>query len=91
MRLRDYLELKYCRQGGRSGSVSITKAEAKVVGVPYPLRSGWLEQFGGMEITEQMRDGLVEVLSAMSGRDAASGLDVFVIKTAAGTFLRKLR
>lgn len=39
---------------------AITRLEAKVVGVKYPLVSGWRKRHGGMVLSEVMITGLME-------------------------------
>lgn len=37
---------------------ALTKGEADLLGIPYPLQCGWPRKYGGMEIEEGMADQL---------------------------------
>ena len=47
----------YLAQRGKKAK-ALTKVEAQVFGIPYPLQAGWPRQFGPMEITEEMLEQL---------------------------------
>jgi len=49
----------YLAQRGTKAK-ALTKGEADLLGIPYPLRSGWPRRHGAMEIDE----GMVEQLAA---------------------------
>ncbi len=53
----DYSAAKYGRVMD-----TITKAEAKVFGIAYPLESGWFKVWRKAEITPEMSDKLIRVL-----------------------------
>jgi hypothetical protein len=38
---------------------ALTKGEAELLGIPYPLRAGWPRRHGAMEIEEEMLTRLV--------------------------------
>lgn len=57
MNLREYMAIKY-----RGGAQALLKKEADVFGVPYPLRSGWVEKHGEIEITQPMAQRLRSIL-----------------------------
>lgn len=62
--LRQFLEARYPR-----GCYALTKAEAIVLGIPYPLVTGWIRRFGQMEIPPELETRLCE-LKAMKQRSA---------------------
>ena len=63
----------------RRGSVkALTRIEAEVFGVPYPLVKGWAYRHGGAEITQAMLDRLQEEISrarSSTAERAQRGLD----------------
>jgi hypothetical protein len=73
MNVREYLCAKY--QTNQPGA--ILALECKVFGIPYPLRSGWLDRYGDVEITPQMREALIQRLLASKKDSAYAGLRVF--------------
>lgn len=66
----EYLRCKY----KTDKPTAILKTEAKAFGMPYPLRSGWLIEFGGMEITPGMFHRLRDGLTRRGGAKASAGL-----------------
>lgn len=66
----EYLRCKY----KTDKPTAILKTEAKAFGMPYPLRSGWLIEFGGMEITPGMLHRLRDGLTRRGGVKASAGL-----------------
>lgn len=58
MTLTSYL----ARRGVRAKA--LTKGEAELLGIPYPLRAGWPRRYGAMEITELMLEQLVACAEA---------------------------
>lgn len=64
--LKDYLKAKY-----PNGSIGMTQAEALVLGIAYPLESGWAEEHGAVCIDDQKWEFL-ENLSRMSRRQRNS-------------------
>lgn len=63
MTIQEYLNAKY---GNRS--IGLLSAEAKAFGIPYPLKSGWIQRWGGVEITPQMEERLVYLLKQKNQR-----------------------
>jgi len=63
----------------RRGSVkALTRIEAEVFGVPYPLVKGWATRLGAMAITQAMLDQLQEKIGCANSATAARarrGLD----------------
>jgi len=53
MNVRIYLGKKY---GGFS---AITAVEARVFGIPYPLKNKWLDKYGDIKVTENMASQLL--------------------------------
>jgi hypothetical protein len=66
----EYLRCKY----GTEKPTAMLKTEAKAFGMPYPLKSGWLAEFGGMEITPGMMHRLRDGLTKRGGEKASAGL-----------------
>lgn len=73
MNVREYLCAKY--KTDQPGA--ILALECRVFGIPYPLRSGWLDRYGDVEITPQMREALIQRLLASNKDSAYAGLRVF--------------
>jgi hypothetical protein len=48
----------YLAQRGKKAK-ALTKGEADLLGIPYPLRAGWPRRHGAMEIEEEMLAQLV--------------------------------
>ncbi|GEM_PF-6699639 len=63
----------------RRGAVkALTRIEAEVFGVPYPLVKGWAHRHGGAEITQAMLDQLQEKIGrarSSTAEKAQRGLD----------------
>lgn len=63
----------------RRGAVkALTRIEAEVFGVPYPLVKGWAHRHGACEITQAMLDQLQEKISrarSSTAEKAQRGLD----------------
>jgi hypothetical protein len=72
MNVREYLCAKY--KTDEPGA--ILALECKVFGIPYPLRSGWLDRYGDIEITIEMQTKLVQQLLASKKDSAWAGLRV---------------
>lgn len=53
MRVKEYLQKKYKLSDGAT-PVSLTKTEARIFGVSYPLINGWLQKCGELVITDGM-------------------------------------
>lgn len=66
----EYLQRKY----GTDKPTAMLKTEAKAFGMPYPLKAGWLVDFGGMEITPGMMHRLRTGLTKRGGEKASAGL-----------------
>ena len=47
MTLDQYLRLRH------SSVLAITKAEAKLIGIQYPLKNGWIDRHGGMVLSRE--------------------------------------
>ena len=73
MNIAEYLSKKY----GVAIATTITKVEAKVFGIPYPLKSGWRGRYCYREIDAHMQQKLIEVLSKKKKGTSAAGLAVF--------------
>lgn len=66
MRLQEYLAAK--------GAIkALTKKEAEIFGIPYPLINGWPTRYGNVTVTPEMVDKL---RAAFGGNSSASGLRV---------------
>lgn len=50
MNLKDYIKAKYVTEN----PAIITKKEAMIFGVSYPLSKGWLEDYGHIVLTRKM-------------------------------------
>jgi hypothetical protein len=48
----------YLAQRGKKAK-ALTKGEADLLGIPYPLRAGWPRRHGAMELTEEVVEQLV--------------------------------
>lgn len=83
MKIKEYIKKKY----EKSSAVSLSRPEASAFCVPWPLRSGWLKEYGDIEITDDMHETLVASLLILvengnninTGRTkaAAKGLGIF--------------
>lgn len=74
MKVAEYLRRKY-----RVDTPStLSKREAVIFGIPYPLRPGWLAKHGDTEITDRMISWLKQSLKAKGKKSlyAARGLNV---------------
>lgn len=76
MKIAEYLEQKY--RG--AGVISITKAEARILGIRYPLRSGWLKVHGRREISDLQQIELEQLLAASKKRYASAGLSALGVE-----------
>lgn len=72
MRAVDYLQAKY----GAGTPTTMLACEAKVFGIPYPLRGGWLRAHGQLEITPDVALRLADALKRNGGASAIAGLAV---------------
>jgi len=70
MKIKEYLQKKY----GRNSSFGLLAVEAKVLGIIYPLRKGWLEACQENEISAGQCAKLVKVLKTSKSEYAASAL-----------------
>jgi len=61
-----FSEYMRSRRRGKSG---ISKKEATLIGIPYPLAHGWLKKYAGLIITDQMLLQLKSVVSCMSEQE----------------------
>lgn len=52
MKIFEYMQQKYLTDS----PTVLTAGECKAFSIPYPLRSGWIEEHGQREITADMRD-----------------------------------
>jgi hypothetical protein len=70
---------RYLRGGGEVKT--LTRIEALVFGIPYPLQPGWPRKYGPMEITDQMvedvraRIAVAKESTARSARRRLDGID----------------
>lgn len=55
----DFLQVKY----GQEKPQTMTAEDARILGIPYPLTSGWREQYDNKQVTITM---LAELMSALS-------------------------
>lgn len=67
MNINGYLSLKY----DVSKATTITKREAKILGIPFPLRKGWLLLHGPREISESAAAQLAMAMEARAKRTAS--------------------
>lgn len=51
MNIIEYIKLKY----STNNPAIILKREAIVFGIPYPLKSGWIEEYGTKIVTNEMK------------------------------------
>lgn len=58
MNVFEYIREKY----GTPQHISLLYAEAKILGIPYPLQSGWLDRHGATEITKPLAYRLIQAL-----------------------------
>jgi len=77
MNLYGYLQAKY----GLGHPITILFVEANAFGIPYPLQKGWLEEFGGTEITPDLSRKLIKALTKLlqdekREESARAGLEV---------------
>lgn len=72
MKIIDYLRAKYCV----SGPTTMLYIEAKAFGISYPLKSGWLREYGDTEVTPAMAAELRKQLPRKTQASAQKGLDV---------------
>lgn len=72
MRVIDYLQAKY----GAGTPTTMLACEAKVFGIPYPLRNGWLKAHGCIEITPDVARRLAEALKRNGSESAMAGLNI---------------
>lgn len=72
MKIRNYLEAKY----GIGSATTMLFCEAKVFGIQYPPKSGWLVRYGDIEITSDMAKRLRAALSKSRAPSAADGIRV---------------
>jgi len=67
MKIGEYLRAKYERL---NGIVSITRVECKILGIDYPLRSGWFAEHQLREITAEQEAQLSEAMEKKRGKKA---------------------
>lgn len=72
MQVREYLQSKY----KVDAPSTMMACEARIFGIPYPLQTGWMAAYGGIEITPQMISRLAASLSVKKAPMAADGLRV---------------
>lgn len=70
MKIREYLQKKY----GRDSAFGLLAAEAKVLGIIYPLRKGWLEACQENEISADQRARLIKALKASKSEYAQAAI-----------------
>jgi len=75
MKVIEYLSAKYA-----PGRLAILSCEARAFGIPYPLRAGWVQRYGNIEITpeiaEKLRLALGNKVTKKRGQSAVNGLRV---------------
>lgn len=71
MKIREYLQKKY----GRDSAFGLLAAEAKVLGIIYPLRKGWLEACQENEISADQRTRLIKALKSSKSDYAQAAID----------------
>ena len=49
MKLKEYIRSKYINY---PGLYAITYKESQILNIPYPLRKGWINEYGENEITD---------------------------------------
>ncbi len=64
MKVKEYLVEKY----GNGGSVGLSDAEARAIGIPLPLRSGWVTEYANVTITGEQARVMVESLALVRER-----------------------
>ena len=69
MNLQEYMAIKY-----RGAARALLKKEADIFGVPYPLRAGWVDKYGEIEITQAMAQRLRAILGNSPKRSAQRAL-----------------
>lgn len=52
--------------------------EARILGIPYPLRSGWLDEHGERRITVSQANHIHRLLSRKDGEYAARAREVLI-------------
>ena len=70
MKIREYLQKKY----GRDSAFGLLAAEAKVLGIIYPLRKGWLEACQENEISADQRTRLIKALKVSKSEYAQAAI-----------------
>lgn len=65
MNVAAYLSMKY----GVNRATTITYREAKVLGIPYPLRRGWLSIYGVLEVTAELAEALAKANAARPSKN----------------------
>lgn len=70
MKIREYLQKKY----GRDSAFGLLAAEAKVLGIIYPLRKGWLEACQENEISADQRTRLIKALKSSKSEYAQAAI-----------------
>lgn len=69
MNIFQYLQKKY----KTDKPTAISCIEANAFGIPYPLKSGWLDIHGGRDITDYMLEKIHKKISAKIGRGKKKG------------------
>lgn len=72
MNINEYLEAKYCMYK----ATTMLACEARVFGIPYPLKNGWRHKYGKTEITKEVAEKLREVLEKSKKDSAKDGIRV---------------
>lgn len=72
MKVCDYLDAKYATRR----ATTMLFAEARALGIPYPMPNGWLRTYGQQEITADAAERLRRALSKINTDLARRGLRV---------------
>jgi 5-methylcytosine-specific restriction endonuclease McrA len=76
LNLLEYLQKKY----QVDKPTTMMACEGRAFGVPYPLQSGWLAQWGAIEMTPEIREKLIKSLSNKRGAMCGDGLRVLGVE-----------
>jgi hypothetical protein len=71
MKINEYLNAKYGIK-----ATTMLLCEAKAFGIPYPLPKGWMQTYGGIEITADTANRLTKNLQDSNKPTALNGLKV---------------
>lgn len=66
--VREYL----CKKYNTKAPLTMLKSEAKIFGIPYPLRTGWVERYGDEPISAAMEKRLFDSMVALGTNKTTS-------------------